>query len=186
MEIINQTIENINFSLVHPEEYYAHCEFNHCSFAQATLNDTTFENCIFNICDFSLAKMKNTSWHNVIYKDCKLMGTDFTACNPFSSFRFERSQMSYTNFHGMKIKQTCFIECELLEAVFSETDLENSVFDRCNLNRAIFHHSNLMKVDFSTAYNMEIIPTNNKLRGAIFSRFNLEGLVAHIGVKLKN
>lgn len=186
MEIVNQHIDNIDFSACQPEEYYANCQFNHCNFAQAHLPNVVFENCTFLTCDFSLAKMKNTSWHGAIFKDCKLMGSDFSACNPFSSFSFERCVMNYANFHGMKIKQTGFKECDMIESYFSDADLEGSQFIQCNLDRALFHHTNLAKVDFSSAYNMAIIPANNKLRGAVFSRFNLQGLVAHLGIKLKD
>lgn len=186
MEIINQTIETTDFTVHTSQEYYANCEFKRCNYAQAAVNGVTFENCTFNSCDFSLAKMKNTSWHSVVFTDCKLMGIDFTVCNPFSSFRFERCQLSYTNFHGMKLKQTCFVECDMTESYFSEADMEGSKFIQCNLDRALFHHTNLTGADFSTAYNLTIIPANNKLKNAIFSRFNLEGLVAHLGIKLKD
>lgn len=186
MEIINQIIDTIDFTVRCPEKYYANCTFNHCNFAQAILNDSTFEECLFDTCDFSLTKMRNTSWHGVTFKDCKLMGTDFSTCNPFSSFCFERCQMGYANFHGLKLKQTCFIECDMMESYFSEANLEGAKFIRCNLERALFHHTNLTGADFSTAYNMSIIPANNKLKNAVFSRFNLEGLVAHLGLKLKD
>lgn len=186
MEILNQNLNNIDFSVCAPEEYYANCDFNHCNFAQTCLPPSVFENCTFHTCDFSLVKMKNTSWHGVTFKDCKLLGSDFSASNPFSSFSFERCLMNYANFHGMKIKQTRFLECDMIESYFSEADLEGSTFTQCNLNRALFHHTNLMKVDFSSAYNMAIVPANNKLKGAIFSRFNLHGLVAHLDIKLKD
>lgn len=186
MEIINQTIETADFSLLRPENYYVYCLFKHCNFAQISLNNITFENCIFNTCDFSLAKMKNTSWHSVLFNDCKLIGIDFSTCNPFSSFRFERCQLSYANFHGMRMKQTYFVECDMTESYFSEADLEGAEFNQCNLDRALFHHSNLTGADFSSAYNLSLIPSNNKLKNAIFSRFNLEGLVAHLGIKLKD
>lgn len=114
------------------------------------------------------------------------MGTDFSTCNPFSSFSFERCQLGYANFHGMKMRQTNFIECDMVESYFSEADMEGAKFIRCNLERALFHHTNLVGADFSTAYNMTIIPSNNKLKNALFSRFNLEGLVSHLGIKLKD
>lgn len=184
METVNLNLANIDFSTQQLEEYYANCEFNHCNFAQTHLPGIIFENCTFLTCDFSLAKMKNTSWHGNTFKDCKLMGTDFSACNPFSSFNFERCLMSYANFHGMKLKQTNFLECDLMESYFSDADLEGSKFIRCNLERTLFHHTNLMGVDFSSAYNMTIVPASNRLKGAIFSRFSLQGLVAHLGIKL--
>lgn len=186
METINQTIETTDFTIQTLEEYYAGCEFNHCNFAQSTLKSITFENCIFKTCDFSLVKMKNTSWHGVIFKDCKLLGTDFSTCNPFSSFSFERCQLGYANFHGMKMKQTHFIECDMVESYFSEADMEGAIFTRCNLDRALFHHTNLTGADFTTAYNMAIVPANNRLKSTLFSRFNLEGLVAHVGIILKD
>lgn len=184
MEIINQIIEDKIFKKIPAEEYYIECQFINCNFSQVATAGVIWENCTFDTCDFSLCKLKNMSFRDVLFKGCKLMGADFSICNPFSSFRFEYCQMNYTNFHEMKISKTNFIECELIEAYFEDTNLQGSHFIQCNLERALFHHTNLMGVDFSTSYNYTIQPQNNKLKNALFSRSNLEGLVTHLGIKL--
>ena len=48
------------------------------------------------------------------------------------------------------------------------------------------HNTDLTAADFSIAYNRVVIPGNNKLKNAVFSRFNIEGLVVHLGIKLKD
>lgn len=59
-------------------------------------------------------------------------------------------------------------------------------FGQCDLSGAMFHNTDLTAADFSIAYNRVVIPGNNKLKNAVFSRFNIEELVVHLGIKLKD
>lgn len=186
MEISDQIIENKDFTVSPVEEAYVNCKFKQCRFAGLTQRDTTWENCTFDTCDFSLSKLKHTAFYDVFFKDCKLMGTDFSSCNPFSSFRFGQCQMRYVNFRGMKMIKTSFIMCDMMGADFANANLQGSLFEQCDLSGAMFHNTNLTAVDFSSAYNMAIVPENNKLKNAVFSRLNLEGLVIHLGIKFKD
>ncbi|MFT5214696.1 MAG: hypothetical protein ACI9WV_002428, partial [Patiriisocius sp.] len=47
-----------------------------------------------------------------------------------------------------------------------------------NLKEAIFNGTNLEQTDFITAFNFEINPEKNHLKGAKFSKENLFGLLS--------
>jgi hypothetical protein len=66
----------------------------------------------------------------------------------------------------------------LQEEDFTETVLMSSVFDNCDLGSAIFENTNLEKSDFKTAFNFNINPEKNRLKGAKFSKENLYGLLS--------
>lgn len=82
------------------------------------------------------------------------------------------------------MQKTPFVKCNLTEADFAEAQLKGSSFAYCDLERAFFSNTDLTEVDFSTAMNVTINPQFNKMRKAKFSRTNLEGLVAHLGLLL--
>jgi len=71
-------------------------------------------------------------------------------------------------------------------ADFSEANLKGAIFNKCDLSMAVFAKTNLEKADFTTSYNFEIDPTNNKVRNARFSRYGLAGLVSTFGVKIED
>jgi len=181
----NQTIEKIDFSESSLEKEYLDCMFIDCNFEQQQLNQITFEECHFEQCNFSLIKTNKTSWHNACFNACKMVGADFTGSNPFSTFRFENSNLQYIIFTQMKLKGTYFIKCNLQEADFNDTDLSSAIFDECDLLRAIFYNTNLENADLTSAYYFIIDPRINRLKNAHFSMNGLEGLVASFGVIIK-
>ncbi|WP_147379521.1 pentapeptide repeat-containing protein [Culturomica massiliensis] len=126
------------------------------------------------------------AFYDVLFKECKLTGTDFSSCNLFSSFRFGQCQMRYVNFRKMKMIKTSFTMCDMAGADFANANLQGSFFGQCDLSGAMFHNTDLTAADFSIAYNRVVIPGNNKLKNAVFSRFNIEGVVVHLGIKLKD
>lgn len=178
----NQTFEKIDFCESSYEKEYLDCTFTDCNFEQQLLDKIIFEECRFEQCNFSLIRTSKTSWHNVCFNACKMVGADFTGSNPFSTFRFENSNLQYIIFSQMKLKATHFIKCNLQEADFSDTDLSSAIFNECDLLRAIFYNTNLENADLSSAYHFIIDPRNNRLKNARFSISGLEGLVASFGI----
>jgi uncharacterized protein YjbI with pentapeptide repeats len=82
----------------------------------------------------------------------------------------------------MDIKHITFDNCQLLKVDFTEAQLQGARFLACNLEGALFRDTNLSKADFSTAFNYQIRPDQNRLKGAIFSSQGLEGLLVHLGL----
>ena len=93
--------------------------------------------------------------------------------------------MVVTIFFKLKINKTIFKNCSLEEVDFTSCELMQSKFENCNLLGAKFEGTNLEKANFETAYNFSINPTSNKLKNAIFSSGNLEGLLDFINILIK-
>ena len=81
-------------------------------------------------------------------------------------------------FNNLKLKSTTFKDSSLQQTDFAEADLTQSTFDNCNLQDAIFENTILEAADFRTAYNINFNPNVNKLKGAKFSKSNIEGLLS--------
>lgn len=163
---------------------YADCVFESCNFYQLHFGKVALSNCVFRNCNFSLAVFAGKACHDVKFEGCKMTGCDFTNTNSFSHYRFEECLLDYSIFRNVRMQKTPFVKCNLIEADFAEAQLKGSCFTYCDLERAFFSNTDLTEVDFSTAMNVTINPQFNKMRKAKFSRTNLEGLVAHLGLQL--
>jgi uncharacterized protein YjbI with pentapeptide repeats len=62
--------------------------------------------------------------------------------------------------------------------------LSNAVFQNCDLTGAVFDQTVLEGADLRSALNFTIDPLRNRLKKAVFSRSNLEGLLAGFNLKL--
>lgn len=123
--------------------------------------------------------MKQTAFRDeCVFEDSKLLGANFDSCNSFMfSALFKRCALAYASFRGFEMKHTRFIDCKLMEADFTDAVLTGSSFEKCDLSNAVFEQTNAEKVDFSTAVNFDIDPSQNKLKKAAFSEAGLIGLL---------
>lgn len=166
---------------------YDQCTFVDCNFEKADLSYTSFEECRFENCLLDRAKVRETLFSDVEFVACKMLGIQFSASNSFNfTVEFQECQLDYSMFTGMRLKRCKFMDCNLLEVDFAETNLESVVFDSCNLERALFENSDLKKTDFRTAINFSIDPRINNIRGAIFSRTKLDGLLQQFNLDLRD
>ena len=128
--------------------------------------------------NLGLVKIKEATFKDVIFNDCKMVGFPLQECNPLLlSVHFKRCDLQLALFSGLSLKQTLFNHCNLSKIDFTETQLTQAVFNNCNLDQAIFEATNLEKANFKTAYNLNIDLNANRLKGAKFSKNNLEGLL---------
>lgn len=170
----NQLFERIDYTGTSlPKDEYEDCKFVNCNFHNVDLLNVVFRECTFDGCDFSLACLKNTTLNDVRFINCKLLGVQFEECNPFLlSVDFENCVLKLAVFNKLKLKKTCFRNCNL-----QETDLSASMFDNCDMQRAIFFRTNLEKTDFRTSFNFSIDPENNRIKKASFSGMGVIGLL---------
>jgi uncharacterized protein YjbI with pentapeptide repeats len=82
------------------------------------------------------------------------------------------------------MKGTSFINCLLKECDFSEADLREADFDSSDLSDATFDQTLLEKADFTSAIGFRIQPDQNRIKGAMFSRDNLAGLLMQYEIKI--
>lgn len=61
-----------------------------------------------------------------------------------------------------------------------------SVFDDCDLLNALFINTDLRTADFRTAYNFNIDPENNRMKGAKFNLNSVSGLLSKYQIKIES
>jgi fluoroquinolone resistance protein len=177
--IQDTTFENKDFTTTSFEKTeYENCTFNYCNFNEVDFSDTVFDNCVFSNCNLSLAIVDKTAFRKVHFIGCKILGTQMQECKPFGlEMSFTDCNLNNISFCTMLMRNTVFKLCTLQEADFTDSDFESSVFEECNLAAAIFENTILEKCDFKSAVHFSINPEMNKIKKAIFSTNNIEGLL---------
>jgi len=165
----NQRLYGVKFEL---------CTFINCDFSKTDMAESTFIDCTFISCNLSLANVKQTAFNEVKFKKCKLLGIDFSKCRDFLlAFSFDECILSSCSFASLKIGGTRFNKCMMHDTQFVNTELVGCTFDGCDMTNTFFDHSNLEKADFRNAENYSIDPEINRMKGTIFSRLGLDGLL---------
>lgn len=175
-------IEKIDYTKEPMLAEYYDCTFRNCDFHELMISNTRFENCEFIECNFSLAVFTNAVY-DAIFDHCHMLGCSFAGLNAFSGgLQFIGCNLNYSNYSQIRMKGMHFSECQMMEASFADAEVKNSTFAACNLERTDFDGADITQCDFATSYNYTVNPTRTKLRKARFSKDQLEGLVAHLGI----
>ena len=114
-----------------------------------------------------------------------MIGFNLETCNQFAlNVSFENCILNDSSFYQLPLKRTKFVQCSLQNVEFSYADLSNSFFDECNFSNAIFDQTDLKQANLKTSFHFKINPNENQIKGATFSKENLEGLVSNFGIKV--
>ncbi|NGX45493.1 MAG: hypothetical protein K940chlam2_00648 [Chlamydiae bacterium] len=144
-----------------------------------------FVDCVFKTCNLSLTTLTNSRWQQVRFIECKLVGVDWTKCDPaFLHLDFEGCLLRSCNFSHLKLKKATFKKCRIIECHFVECDLSEADFSDVEFQETLIHHSDLRKADFRRSQGFSIDPLTNKVQGARFSRSSALSLLDPLGVKL--
>ncbi len=187
MNTLDQTFTEHDFSNAKFKRgEYDNCTFVNCNFERADVGNTTFLECTFKDCNMANAIVANASFKEVTFMGCKLIGINFSTCNPFMlEYAFQSCDLSLSSFEEMDLKNQLFYHCMLKESDFTSAQLPGASFIGCDLNRAVFHKTNLERANFTTADNVVIDPETNHLKGAQFSSNNVLGLLTKYGIIVK-
>lgn len=168
-----------------PPAEYEQCSFSRCDLSNANLNRYKFIDCTFEDCNLSMVSLAGTVMNNVQMRGCKLLGIQWSGCDKFMfSMLFKECLLANASFYNFNIKKTIFDQCDLKEVDFSAADMSECALIHCDLHQAIFDQTNLSKADLRTAYNYSIDPNGNRLKGAIFSSDNIQGLLDVFQIKI--
>lgn len=164
---------------------YDQCSFTDCNFENLHVSHSSFLECEFINCNLTNVQLGGTTLNDVLFDGCKLLGANFSVCNPFMlRLRFRKSILNLTNFTALPLQNTSFSACSIKEADFTSANLSGVYFNNCLLSKARFEQTNLTKANFCTAKDFSINPTINTLKGAHFSKAHLEGLLSHLKIKI--
>ena len=164
---------------------YDSCTFINCNFTETHLATFNFIDCEFEACNLSMVSLKNTILNNVIFSNCKMLGVDFSICNPFSfTINCKDYSLNMSSFYTMNLKGSKFDSCVLHKVDFIETNLSKLNFKQCDLKNAIFERSILEETNFYTAINYTIDLEKNKVANAKFSKNGILGLLKKYPIEI--
>lgn len=128
-------------------------------------------------------------FYEVSFNDCKLSGVNRTqaywpAFNLTTELQLNKSILTDSSFHGLKLHELKMVDCRLYEVDFSECDLAGSVITGCDLSGSLFNNTNLRSADFSDSRNFNINVLKNPLVNAKFSRQEAVILLEILGIEL--
>ncbi len=83
---------------------------------------------------------------------------------------------------GMKLKKSILSNCILKEVDFYQADLTECDLRFSDLQEARFQETILKKANFQQAFNYQIDPITNKVRGARFNLPEAIGLLTGLGI----
>jgi len=180
MTIVESTVYKKEDFIQNPLPYaeYDNCTFIDCQFSNANLTGIIFTECRFDGCNLGTANAKGTAFKDITFINCKLLGLNFSVCEPFLfAVAFDGCQLQFASFYNLKLKNTKFIKCNIQEVDFTQADLSGALFKECDLLKAVFQNTVLEKTDFRSAYNYALDPEMNRIKKAKFSREGLPGLL---------
>lgn len=165
------------------EKEYFECSFLGCEFIEKKFNHKKFFNCLFERCALTGVQLEKARLQQVVFKESKLMGIDFTLCDPtFLKLQFQKCLLRGCNFTEMNLKEISFEDCVVKECHFVQCNLEKANFRRANLEGTLFHKANLAKANFVEAIHYVINPLNNNLKEAHFSKPEVYSLLMDLGI----
>jgi uncharacterized protein YjbI with pentapeptide repeats len=129
--------------------------------------------------------VEQTIFQQVQFEGCKLSGVLFDSCHPFAlEISFADSKLDHSSFYALKMSKANFLNCSLRGVDFTGAQLKDARFTGSDLWEAKFDHTLLQKADFSGAIHYQINPEQNQIKGAVFSRDGLEGLLSIYQIKI--
>ncbi|MEN8697409.1 MAG: pentapeptide repeat-containing protein [Bacteroidia bacterium] len=181
----DQTIENKVFTQGELDHEYEQCAFINCDFTGLYFTDIAFEECTFSTSNFTEVKIKNTAFKKVSFTECKMLGLQFSQCNSFLlELNFDGCQLDYASFYQLNLSNARLENCSLKDVDFVECKLHKASFSGSDLYAATFEQTDLTQCDFRGAENYSMDPNINQLKGAIFSKDEVLGLLVKYGIKI--
>ena len=154
------------------------CIFTNCIFSDCNFTSVAFMDCVFEYCTFDAAKINHVALRSVHFINCKIREVNFALCERFIfEVQFTNCILDFSKFYDLKMKNTIFTSCSLVAVDFMQTDLTAVVFDKCDLYKAEFEKANAQNTNFKTSINYTIDPKKTKIKKAIFSKDQLNGLL---------
>ncbi len=165
--------------------YFEGCVFLRCTFAEAVFNDCRFVDCRLESCDLRMVRFDQSVLANVTLVRCRCAGVDWTRARTMTlTLSFEDCQLDYSNFVGLKLARTRFIESSMREVDLRDTDLRQAVFKGSDLARAIVQNADLSGTDFTDSRNCALDAKHNRFRGTRVELETAHALLSDLGVKV--
>jgi uncharacterized protein YjbI with pentapeptide repeats len=93
-------------------------------------------------------------------------------------------KLDYASFIGFTLKGSSFLSCTLRGGDFRTADLREVDLIECDWAEADFEHTDLRGLDLSHEVNFMVNPSMNKVSGLKLSRYQVDGILNHWGIKI--
>jgi len=183
-----KVFSSLNWDELDIENYsFDNCRFVSCRFPDKPITGESFRSCVFDTCEFVLTPLKRVSLVDVRFESCKLVGINFSDCNPFGfSLDMRECTLQSTVFYNLNLRKQKMTGCSLRECDFGECDMRESDFSLTRFERTTFHNCNLQKADFRSSSGYEIDPATNQIRRARFTLPEARSFLGFLGISLED
>lgn len=168
---------------------FENCLFEHCEFSETQFIGCRFIDCEFLQCNLTAMVPQNTSFSETLFSESKLLGVNWTQAkwplvHLLSPIKIFKSNISHCNFYELNLKETVIEQCKAHDVDFRGADFSNSRFVQTDLAKCLFLHTNLSCCDFTDAFNYNIDPNQNTVKGAKFSLPDALNLLEHFEIEI--
>src|SRR5579885_2001667 len=87
------------------------CWFKGVRLPQTRWRDARLEDCRFEDCDLSRMLPDGLGARGVVFAGCKLMGVDWSGLSAYPALSFERCDLRYGSFVGLRLRKIAFTAC---------------------------------------------------------------------------
>ena len=180
LSLTDAQIDNIEFE---------DCSFEGCDFSGAMFKNCCFIDCRFLGCNLSLVNLGFSRFNDVAFVESKLIGINWSNATWPSyalsaPIEFKQCILNDSTFIGLSLTDLVMEDCKAHHVDFRDSDLSHALFTHTDFSHARFGKTNLTNADFSDALNYNIDVMNNRIKGAIFCRFEAVSLLESLGIEL--
>lgn len=171
-----------------------HSEFEDCTFVSCDFSETLFHSCRlidcrFENCNLAVMKLTDTIVSGTEFMSCKMIGIDWSMCDWNSllngnPIRYKNSILNDSNFYGLTLEGVEIVESQAKDVDFSSGTFIRANFKSSDFKGALFDDTNLEYANFTNSVNTNINLRKNRLKGAIFNRYEATFLLENIGIVL--
>jgi len=159
---------------------FADCDFVDCTLTGVDMSRSVLDGCHFRGGDMSTCKVTDAKFRGICFTGTRLRGVLWTDVYQLGlELSFVDSNLSYSSFFGLHLRDFKATGCTLHEVDFGEAVLKSADFTKSDLAGAIFHRATLESVDFGSARNLALDVRTAKMKKI---KLSLEGAIAALDV----
>jgi uncharacterized protein YjbI with pentapeptide repeats len=165
-------------------------QLDESAFLSADLSKTCWtglvlHNCQVEKCDLANARWPNSSIDSLRFASCRATGIQLIDSKWLNS-TCTATKFNLAAFHGAKLRDGSFENCDLREANFESAELTRVTFRNCDLKNARFPNCKFDQVDFRGSHLAGIQVDLASLRHACIDPTQLLDIAATLGIRLRN
>ncbi|TDQ40852.1 pentapeptide repeat-containing protein [Aureibacillus halotolerans] len=161
------------------------CSFSKVSFAENRWAGVDVQDVVFDQCDLSNLQLHEAVMHSVHFINCKMTGIDLSGAT-LRHVTFEGCVAPLSSFGFINTKDVRFQRCDLTQTEFFESTFVRTSIGECLLDEANFSQVDLGAMNLSNSSFERLTVTLDKLVGCTVSSEQAIGFAKMIGLRLSD